>query len=79
MRQNSFQQKGLIEGMGFVFLIGLDRDYNYLKEILFWDPVSASWYDMRMNLHLHCPISAILLFEEEKNVPKHKLFPIIAT
>ena len=46
MRQNSFQQKGLIEGMGFVFLIGLDGDYNYLKEILFWDPVSASWYDM---------------------------------
>ena len=44
--QNSFQQKGLSEGMDFVFLIGLDGDYNYLKEILFWDPVSASWYDM---------------------------------
>ena len=41
-----FPKKGLIEGMNFVFLIGLDGDYNYLKEILFWDPVSASWYDM---------------------------------
>ena len=66
MQQNSFQQKGFVEGMDFVFLIGLDGDYKYLKEILFWDPVSASWYDMRMNLHLHCPISAIPLFEEEK-------------
>ena len=64
MRQNSFQQKGLIEGMGFVFLIGLDRDYNYLKEILFWDPVSASWYDMpytkTYTFTVQCTISGFL-------------------
>ena len=45
-----FSKKGLIEARDFVFLIGLDGDYNYLKEILFWDPVSASWYDMSYTL-----------------------------
>ena len=59
-----FSKKGLVEGIDFVFLIGLDGDYNYLKEILFWDPVSASWYDMyhtqTYTFIVRCPISRFL-------------------
>ena len=59
-----FSKKRLIEGTDFVFLIGLDGDYNYLKEILFWDPVSASWYDMSYTktytFTVQCTISGFL-------------------